>query len=179
MSRASPKHHSRGTTLIEVMIAMVVLAIGLIGLLAANVTASQQNSAASRQNRGTAIARDLLSTVSRWDFNDGRLADIPGNNAATFTSGRSFTRLSAANFELDVNTSAARTGTFDPAPASSVDINGDGLADYDRYLAVVPFTNGIRVIATVQWREAGTWRRVSLFDVKYNPTLNRATVPGL
>jgi type IV pilus assembly protein PilV len=66
----SPKRVShRGSTLIEAMAALVVLAIGIIGVMQMNVLASEQNNLARSRTVASKIARDLADSFERLPFN--------------------------------------------------------------------------------------------------------------
>jgi prepilin-type N-terminal cleavage/methylation domain-containing protein len=180
--------HARGMTLIEVMVAMAVLLFGLVGLLAANLTAAQQNSAAAKLNRATAIGRDALATVMRWDYEDSRLTNVTANDAVLLGSGRGFSLPAADAFELDLDVhltdSGTDVGTAVAVNKAALDFNGDGAPDYRRFVALSPAMAGgtrigTRITALVYWQELGTWRRVALHGMKYDSTTNGAPVPNL
>lgn len=65
-SRSSP----RGVTLLESMVAMVVFAIGIIGIMQMNVLASRQNNVARSRTVAAKIARDIADA----------LEPLPGNH---------------------------------------------------------------------------------------------------
>lgn len=52
-----------GFTLIEVMVAMVILSIGLLGLEALGIGAARANAVAARQSRGAVMAADSLESA--------------------------------------------------------------------------------------------------------------------
>jgi Tfp pilus assembly protein PilV len=82
----------RGTTLIEAMIAMVVIAIGGVGIIGAHVQQLRQNNAAREITISTALAQDLVENMSLWDWNDTRLT--AGSHAES-DLGTSYTGLSS------------------------------------------------------------------------------------
>ena len=59
----------RGSTLIEAMAALVVLAIGIIGVMQMNVLASEQNNLARSRTIASKIARDVADSFERLPFN--------------------------------------------------------------------------------------------------------------
>ena len=74
--RLNIMNKNAGFTLIEVLIAMVVLAIGLLGLAGLQVTSLKNNQSAYNRSQATQLAYDLA---------DRMRANVAG--AATYTSG--------------------------------------------------------------------------------------------
>ncbi len=68
-------NNNDGFTLIEVMIAIVVLTIGLLGAGAMQLSSVNGNANASRMTEATNLALDQVESIMSWDFNDARLAD--------------------------------------------------------------------------------------------------------
>jgi hypothetical protein len=174
----------RGATLIEAMVAGAVFAIGLLGLLAAQTVGAKQNWMASREARAAAIAMDAANSVRRWPYPslaDTRLDDIAANNEAELVSGTMADRPDPADFEHDLN---ADSGFVAPLPNAAIDYNRDDAPDFMRLLHVSPIqvgpeTVGIMVSVVVAWREDLGYRQVVIPIVKYDPSFNNATVPGI
>lgn len=59
----SPHNHQRGATLIEVLIAIVVLSIGLLGLAGLQVTSVQSNHSAYQRSQASLLANDLADRM--------------------------------------------------------------------------------------------------------------------
>jgi len=74
----------KGLSLIEVLVAMVVLSLGLLGLERVHIAAIQANSIASRLTQATTLAQDRAEQLMALPYNDAALADTtaPG----TFTT---------------------------------------------------------------------------------------------
>ncbi len=111
MKRASFKRKSeQGFTLIEVMIAVLVLSIGLLGLAGLQVTALQNNQGAFMRSQATALAYDLadrmranvLGTIS-GNYNPANA----GTNANCGTTTGCSPQAMAENDLQDWNTSIA------------------------------------------------------------------------
>lgn len=68
-------NNNNGFTLIEVMIAIVVLTIGLLGAAAMQLSSVNGNAHASNMTEATNLALDQIENILSWDFNDVRLAD--------------------------------------------------------------------------------------------------------
>ena len=76
--------HEDGFTLIEVLVAIVVLSIGLLGVAAMQVTAIRVNSSSNTLTQATNVAQDQLERLMVLPFNHADLQDaIPGDNLVT------------------------------------------------------------------------------------------------
>ncbi len=76
---------ARGSTLIELMIAMAVLAVGLLAMWNLHMVGLTSTAAGRRHTVGMAIARELVSGLERLPFNDPLLE--PECTSAGTTSG--------------------------------------------------------------------------------------------
>lgn len=72
------RRHQRGLTLIEVMISLVILAIGLLGVAAVQVRAITEGSSGQNLSNASAAARSRIETLSRTDWSDADLNDTGG-----------------------------------------------------------------------------------------------------
>ncbi len=83
-------HKEAGTTLIEVLIAMVVLAIGLIGLAGLQATSIQSNHSAYYRSQATLLASDLADRMraNRTEaLTNAYLTNFPTSSAKNSVSG--------------------------------------------------------------------------------------------
>jgi len=96
------KRIERGFTIIELMIAMVILAIGLGGLLVLFATAMNTNTKNSRDTGGTMAAQAILEQISAQSA-------LPGSPAITVTD-------CAANSFLIATDGGAAGGAGNGAP---------------------------------------------------------------
>lgn len=71
-----------GFTLLEVMIAIVILLVGLLGAASMQISSIQWNSKASHLTEATNVGLNQVEQIMSWDFNDTRLAD---NDNVAFT----------------------------------------------------------------------------------------------
>jgi Tfp pilus assembly protein PilE len=166
----------RGTTLIEAMAATVVLLFGMLGLLSADLISFQQNSYAVKQNQATALARDVADMVSRWNYTDARLTNVTDNDALVLQSGASLSEPDWTQYELDLG---LVSGTPANSPLRAIDND-----TFRRHVALRPLMDGTTrlgtlVSAVVSWPEGGRWRQVVLHTMVYDPSGNKAPVPGL
>jgi Tfp pilus assembly protein PilV len=81
----SRRRACRGTSLIEMTIAMGILSIGILGVLQMSVLASQQNAYASRLAAASVTARDLADAVERLPYSHPALEVPAGAEARTVT----------------------------------------------------------------------------------------------
>lgn len=98
-----------GFTLIEVLVAMVILAIGLLGLEALGVSVARQNAQADRRSGYVALATDSLeSALARL-----RAGESPGGFCSTLATGEKLSR------SIDYSQLSAPEVTVRVIPASS------------------------------------------------------------
>ena len=71
------KENQNGFTLIEVLIAMTVFAIGILGVAAMQLGAIKGNSYSSHLTEATTLAQDKMEELMMLDYNDSKLD--PGN----------------------------------------------------------------------------------------------------
>jgi prepilin-type N-terminal cleavage/methylation domain-containing protein len=178
MRRTTP----RGLTLLESMIAMVVLLVGALGLLTLNSTANRMNGDARRMTRATAIAQDLLNQVETWDYaTDARLVNVRAANDSPLRHADGDFRFESSADPLrdelaDHGEAELTPANFGGVPAAQLaeggyqrfwnvaapdDSNGNGVAD------------GRRVAVIVRWPHGTTWRRIVLHGMAINPAGNR------
>lgn len=96
---------TRGFTIIEAMVALVVLAVGLLGLASIQVVAVKAASIGASMQKASALATDLLANMQQWDYNDARL----NTTRTTITSTSDAAVATAAN-------DTSRAATPNPTP---------------------------------------------------------------
>jgi len=100
----------KGFSLIELMIAMIVLGIGILALIEMQVAAMSGNSSANQMTIATTLAQDQIERLKGLSFFDAALTDTnTGNNGALTnpTDDESFDLTDASN---PINESGGTTG---------------------------------------------------------------------
>lgn len=77
--RATNARHERGFSLIEVLVALVVLSVGLLGLAALQSTAAQFNASAYTRSQATILAYDIADRIRA-----NRQAALAGNYTSAY-----------------------------------------------------------------------------------------------
>jgi type IV pilus assembly protein PilV len=161
MTPRARSHRQRGFSIIEAMIASLVMMIGLLGLAGLQVVGVRSNHFGRSMTQASQLAQDLIENMQRMDYNDARLSpaaprswtvqnststaavdkewDMGRGASATHTDGSAYT----ADF-TDGTTNASKTAALDlafcapnppgcPYIGQSGDVDGDGVLDYQRY----------------------------------------------
>ncbi len=149
-----PARGARGISLLESMIAMVVVAIGAAGTIAVNAHMASRNGEARRITEATGIAQDMVENMAGWAWDDPRLADTDtGNNADLGDTARLFegSTFVADHGEADLTLNGANwTGL----PARG---------DFQRYWNVAAVGTQRRIAVIVRWPSGSGWKRVVSF----------------
>ena len=169
------RNNDRGFTLLEPMMAVLVMLVGAVGVLGLHRIGVTVNGDARRMTRATAIAQDLLSQIETWDYTDVRLVNANASNDATIGD-------PAFAFE----------GASPPADHGEADLTAGGAAfhgipaaglagGYERYWNVAyaddsnanNIVDSARLAVIVRWPQGSSWRRVVLLGLKRNPVEGR------
>lgn len=100
----------KGFTLIELMIAMIVLGIGILALIQMQVAAMSGNSSANQMTIATTLAQDQIERLKGLSFFDATVTDTNGGNNGALTNptdDESFDLTDASN---PINESGGTTG---------------------------------------------------------------------
>jgi type IV pilus modification protein PilV len=149
----------RGTTLVEAMVAMVVVAIGAAGAIGLHTQQLGMNGEARRITEATALAQDMVENMSLWAWDDARLADTnSGNNADIGDTAQAFetyttTQAEAAADHKATDLGAAWTG-LGGAPGYVARVG------FERYWNVAASGSQKRIAVIVRWQQGSGWRRV-------------------
>ena len=160
MVRGNP----HGVTLLETLIAMMLVAMAMTVLLVAFVASGQFGVLSRRQATAVALARSLAVTLNHAAYTDPNLTNNNANNDATFADP---TRLFAL--------SALPTGN--DAPDANFGTVQVGNESYDAYVNVSPqldpgnaaIEQGKQFAVVVRYRVGGQFMRAVAIGYRYNP----------
>jgi prepilin-type N-terminal cleavage/methylation domain-containing protein len=172
----------RGMTLIEITIALAVLAFGLSAAFATVGYASRFQSTAAHVEEASALAQSLLSGLLSVPYASVGLGNASGSgppqNVGLFrdfsTANNGDIADSAGNFAL----ATIPAGSFDhqdnemgPSLAAAVIPLPTGRTRYERYWNVAPLAvgQGVAIAVIVRWSEGGTYRRTVVVGTRYQP----------
>jgi type IV pilus assembly protein PilV len=153
---AQPCQRENGFTLIEVMIAIGVLAFGILAIASMQVTAIDGNKNASEITESTALAQDFLEELMCLTYDDASLSDVNADGAAGLRH------------------------PLPPPPAPAIPDPGTYPSDYQipngDYIIYwniseddpIPSTKRISVTVTSQVQGAGLRKATQLMNIKSN-----------
>jgi prepilin-type N-terminal cleavage/methylation domain-containing protein len=150
---AGKRKGQAGFTLIELMVAMVVLAVGLGALTPLFISAALANNKNSRNATATMLAQLVLEQISSQDPNSTAtifLTDCVGNTWAVASTGQPWP--ASAGALLDTNSTDYSYGGIDPTQP---------------YSAVPPATATTPGYA-MQYTDCGAAGTQSTYDVRWN-----------
>jgi len=148
---------SRGFTLIEVMIAVLVLSLGLLGLAGLQATSLKANASAATRGQATLLAYDIIDRMRA--NRDAALAGTYNNTAGTApTSGGSNCQANGATCDgnaiaaYDLNQWKCLLGKWktNSVCSTTLGINKGLLPDGDGSVVV---NNGNEALVTITWTE--------------------------
>lgn len=115
MSFSHPRPSAReqtGFTLVEVMIAMVVIAVGFLAMSMLQITSVNKNAGSSIRTESTTWATSKIEEIMSWSYSDSRLTDNQPAGTAEGTSSSPDTLYTIQYFVTD-NLPMANTKTID------------------------------------------------------------------
>ncbi|HVP66533.1 MAG TPA: prepilin-type N-terminal cleavage/methylation domain-containing protein [Anaeromyxobacteraceae bacterium] len=189
----SARRGERGTTLVEALVAVVILLIAALGTIALHTQGQRMEAEARGITRATAIAQDLMSQIETWAYTDPRLADANAGNNQDFADNadlfESQTPPPFDHAEVDLTLNGLSfngiQGPGSLAPVSYIgapcDVGIQGC--YERYWNVSTtdaagnlidanangIADGMHVSVIVRWQEGATWHRIVLVGFLVNP----------
>lgn len=188
MRPLSSRRQAAGFTLIESMIALVILLIAVLAMFSMQVISAKTNRFGDRMVQASSLATDLEENAKTWSYTDSRLTALSSVTSTTDTAitskwdmGRADPVASGVQAEYsdkasDPNaTNSAALGTAYTGLSSDVD--GDGTPDFVRYWNVwnIDFSNsgtpdGKLVQIIVRWKEPGLgYRQITSSTFRRNP----------
>lgn len=110
-----------GFSLIEILVALTIFAVGLLATAGMQITALQSNASAHKMTTINAAASGIMEEILTWSPSDPRLVDVAGNphawdfdptatvnNTLTVSGGGNFT----ANYVVAANTPLSGVSTI-------------------------------------------------------------------
>ena len=79
-SRTMSKHGQKGFTIIEVMVAVAILSIGLLGITSMQMSAIRGNKLSDDITCALTLAEDKMEELLGLDYNNAALEDVVANN---------------------------------------------------------------------------------------------------
>ena len=137
----------KGSTLLEMMIAVLVLGVGILALIQMQVAVMNGNLSANQMTTATTLAQDEIEQLKRLALTNAALTDSNAGNNGSLTS----IPTNASSFD--------RTNANNPSPnniANPIDERGGttGLRRYYRFWNVAPNTptqGATTVVVFVGW----------------------------
>ena len=109
----------KGLTLMEVLVAVVVLSLGLLGLERVHIAAIQANTIASRLTQATTLAQDRAEQLMALPYNDAALAattytepNPPQGYTITWTVDAPSAGIKTINIDVTWKNKASQLKTF-------------------------------------------------------------------
>ena len=157
------KDNRNGFTLIEIMIAMVVLAIGILGVAKMQLSAIKGNSYASGLTEASTLAQNKMEELMSLAYDDSALDDDDGDGTGKDADNDGFdddtNDDTGNNFGLD--DTAGPDGTEQYIGQTSIQYAIDWNIAVDE-----PVTDSKRIRVLVLWRQNGVNKRLTLNSVK-------------
>ena len=135
------RHNDAGFTLIEVLIALMIFSVGILGIGLMQLSAIRGNSLANHLTEAAVFGSDQIEQMLSWDYDDDKLKST-NNNAYTLPDG---TVITADGYQAD-------SDNFCHA--------------YWQITDNTPVTNSKRIDVTVFWNRKGELKSFSLSAVK-------------
>ena len=170
------RSRASGLTLIEVMAALAVLAIGLLAGTSTVIYASKFTSTGMHVEQATTVAQSLMTTLLAVPYASSGSGNAAAPNTLftnTTTANDADLIDSAHNFEL----ATLPANSFDHAdtelPANVLAMVGPSPAGgitYQRYWNIAAIgTNGVVIAVIVRWHENNQWLRTVVVGTRYQP----------
>ena len=172
----------RGSSLVEVIIAMALTMVGAVGVANLNNMGLRYVGDGRRMTRAVAIAEDLASQISMWGYTDARLSNGNASNDDDLgDTGFALERTATSGVTALVDHVEADLGAgWQGIPAADLVAGG-----YERFWNVsfndpsTPGTlldanantvaDGMRIAVIVRWPQGSGFRRVVVYVTKPNP----------
>ncbi len=187
--------HDRGFSLIEAMIASIVMLIGLLGLAGLQVIGMRANNVGKRMAQASLLGQDLVNNMQLWAYTDARLTPVNHTSLYTDTNAADISQYwetgrgasPAVQFDYtDSNDSTGASqinklassyqGVLSPVDTTLPAGEQTIFSRYWNVFAIDPTGSGNQAGKLVQvvtrWKEPNLgWRQVTTSFFKYDPTV--------
>ncbi len=147
---------SSGFTLIEVMLALVIFAVGLLAVAYMQISAIRGNDTAFEFSKALTLAQSKIDKLTALPYDDTMLDDDDGDGTNQDSDDDGLDD-SGNNFGLDDNTTATADGS------ETID------SKYSLFWNIAvdePVNNAKKIRIIVQWQDGSTQRQAELDTVK-------------
>lgn len=158
----------KGFTLLEVLIAVIILTVALLGLSSMNVYTIKYNDNAKRNTAAVALAQDKLEALKNLSFTDSALNDSNTNNNATYTKNPYDTYLTSTT-----NYDSRETNIDEKGNAGGIYTRIVNIADYSAGTANT-YPNTKLIVVIVTWTDQTGSNSVTLTTMKGCKEFNAA-----
>ena len=151
--------NERGSTLLEVIIAVSILTVGILAVASMQLSAIISNESAIELTEALVVAQDKLEDLIRVPLTDSELVDTNDDGTA------------GLNFPTRGQINAGGDGLLDAGGSNQPDFNGLVNADgknYYLYWNAAPGASGsINIGMIVAWQERGRMHRADMHYIKF------------
>ncbi|HZX95629.1 MAG TPA: hypothetical protein VFE90_13995 [Myxococcales bacterium] len=147
----------KGTSLIETMVALMLVALAMTTLVVAFVSSGQFGVLSRRQATAMAVARSLAGQLNHVPWNDSRIQNNNVSNDATFTDPAGLFAKTA-------------TPTGSDAPDVTLPDQLVGTETYQAFVNVAGDPKGRLLAVIVRYRVGSKWMRAVALGFHYDPT---------
>jgi len=158
------KNDEKGFTLVEILIAIVVLAIGVLAMGQMQIASIRGNSIANTLTEATTLAQDRMENLIELSYNDNGLSDTD-NDGTNQDANNDGVDDNGGNFGLD-DTPLDNTS---PAAADHPDPNNPIGGVYSIFWNIAldhPINNTKEIRVIVNWTDKGLTKTVSITSIK-------------
>jgi len=145
--------NQKGFTLIEVLVAMVIFAIGVLAVINMQFVSTHTNLKSRHITEGVVVAQSKIEEMRGWGYNDAKLNDSNGDATLTTAQGSG-----AAGVDIETELQTTDAWDFDD-PFFKVGWN---------VMNDTPFTNTKTVRVIVKWTEKSIKQSFFMDMVKTN-----------
>lgn len=122
------KNSQSGFSLIELLVAVVILAVGLLGLAQLQVTAIKANSQSSTSTAATALAQQVVEKIAAMDADDV-MFDAPTAGFVAWPGGSSVTVPGAGTYNITYSTAQVQAAGNNVSNLFKIDVRVESATD--------------------------------------------------